>query len=57
MHQFDWLHSPNLMSTTQRLIVKYHRFVRLAADAGIGSVVPTLDVDLAWVRNSSYSIH
>ena len=53
MHKLDWLHSPSLMSTTQRLIVKYHRFVRLAADAPKKTVVPTLDVDLAWV---SYSL-
>jgi hypothetical protein len=50
MSQIDWLHSPNLMSTVQRLIVKYHRFVRLAAAWPGRIVVPTLDVDLAWVR-------
>jgi hypothetical protein len=49
MTQLDWLHSPNLMSTVQRLIVKYHRFVRLAAAYPGRTVVPTLDVDLAWV--------
>lgn len=50
MAKLDWLHSPSLMSTVQRLIVKYHRFVRLAADYPKKTVVPTLDVDLAWVR-------
>ncbi|KAH4044073.1 hypothetical protein HBI24_240210 [Parastagonospora nodorum] len=48
MTKLDWLHSPTLMSTTQRLIVKYHRFVRLAAENPQKIVVPTLDVDLAW---------
>jgi hypothetical protein len=33
-----------------RLIVKYHRFVRLAADHPKKTVVPTLDIDLAWVN-------
>jgi hypothetical protein len=50
MHKLDWLHSPNIMSTVQRLIVKYHRFVRLAAEHPKQTVVPTLDIDLAWVR-------
>jgi hypothetical protein len=54
MHKLDWLHSPNVMSTVQRLIVKYHRFVRLAADYPEKTVVPTLDIDLAWVRQISF---
>jgi hypothetical protein len=49
MRKLDWLHSPSLMATVQRLIVKYHRFVRLAAENPGKTVVPTLDVDLAWV--------
>jgi len=49
MRKLDWLHSPSVMATTQRLIVKYHRFVRLAAENPNKTVVPTLDVDLAWV--------
>jgi hypothetical protein len=56
MHKLDWLHSANLMSTVQRLIVKYHRFVRLAAEHPKQTVVPTLDVDLAWVRPTSYTL-
>ncbi|KAH7082416.1 hypothetical protein FB567DRAFT_474898 [Paraphoma chrysanthemicola] len=48
MAKMDWLHSPSAMPTMQRLIVKYHRFVRLAADHPKKTVVPTLDVDLAW---------
>lgn len=51
MAKLDWLHSPGLMTTVQRLIVKYHRFVRLAADNPGRIVVPTLDVDLAWVSH------
>lgn len=49
MKKLDWLHSPGVMTTAQRLIVKYHRFILLAADAPKKTVVPTLDVDLAWV--------
>jgi hypothetical protein len=49
MTKLDWLHSPNVMSTVPRLIVKYHRFVRLAAENPKKTVVPTLDIDLAWV--------
>ncbi|KAH9873347.1 hypothetical protein J1614_005745 [Plenodomus biglobosus] len=48
MVKIDWLHSPNVMATTQRLIVKYHRFVLLSAGSPKCIVVPTLDVDLAW---------
>ncbi|KAH8708552.1 hypothetical protein GQ44DRAFT_690888 [Phaeosphaeriaceae sp. PMI808] len=48
MKKLDWLHSPSVMSTVQRLIVKYHRFVRLAAENPGKTVVPTLDIDLAW---------
>lgn len=52
MVKLDWLRSPGVMQTTQRLIVKYHRFVRLAAENPGKMVVPTLDVDLAWVSSS-----
>ncbi|KAI8936668.1 hypothetical protein NX059_007065 [Plenodomus lindquistii] len=48
MAKIDWLHSPSVMTTMQRLIVKYHRFVLLAAESKETVVVPTLDVDLAW---------
>lgn len=53
MRKLDWLHSPSLMSTTQRLIIKYHRYVRIAAEAVKKSVVPTLDIDLGWVSFTS----
>jgi len=50
MRKIDWLHSPAAMVTMQRLIVKYHRFIRIIADNPRMIAVPTLDVDLAWVR-------
>jgi hypothetical protein len=47
MHNIDWLHSPALPSTMNRLIVKYTRFVNIMTDK-MHMAVPTLDVDLAW---------
>lgn len=47
MHNIDWLHSPALYSTTQRLLMKYERFVHIMKDRK-HMAVPTLDVDLAW---------
>ncbi|KZF24514.1 hypothetical protein L228DRAFT_245470 [Xylona heveae TC161] len=48
MHQIDWLHSPALSVTIERLRVKYGRFFQIMT-ANPGKVaVPTLDVDLAW---------
>ncbi|KAF2476853.1 uncharacterized protein BDR25DRAFT_338981 [Lindgomyces ingoldianus] len=48
MRNIDWLHSPAVLTTCQRLIVKYHRFVRIVAENPKKVAVPTLDVDLAW---------
>ncbi|KAI9653668.1 MAG: hypothetical protein M1831_005696 [Alyxoria varia] len=48
MADIDWLHSPALFSTCQRLITKYERFLRIMADYPKDMAVPTLDVDLAW---------
>ncbi|KAF2865282.1 hypothetical protein BDV95DRAFT_507594 [Massariosphaeria phaeospora] len=48
MRKIDWLHSPSAVQTMQRLIVKYHRFVRLISENPKKVAVPTLDVDLAW---------
>ncbi|KAF2107457.1 hypothetical protein BDV96DRAFT_653799 [Lophiotrema nucula] len=48
MTKIDWLHSPAGMTTMQRLIVKYHRFVRIIGENPKKIAVPTLDVDLAW---------
>lgn len=48
MHNIDWLHSPALTSTVERLIVKYSRFFNIMASNAKHMAVPTLDVDLAW---------
>ncbi|KAF2465710.1 uncharacterized protein BDR25DRAFT_294736 [Lindgomyces ingoldianus] len=48
MRNIDWLHSPAVLTTAQRLIVKYHRFVQIVAENPNKVAVPTLDVDLAW---------
>jgi hypothetical protein len=48
MHNIDWLHSPALKSTMERLLIKYSRFMKLMADHPKQVAVPTLDVDLAW---------
>jgi len=49
MRKIDWLNSPAVMTTMQRLIVQYHRFIRIIADNPRKVAVPTLAVDLAWV--------
>lgn len=48
MQEIDWLHSPALAATMDRLIVKYERFFKIMADYPKDMAVPTLDVDLAW---------
>ena len=48
MHNIDWLHSPALKNTMERLIIKYARFFQIMADNPRNVAVPTLDVDLAW---------
>jgi Glycine-rich domain-containing protein-like len=50
MVKIDWIHSPALTATADRLIIKYTRFIDImAAYASKGELaVPTLDVDLAW---------
>ena len=48
MHDIDWLHSPALHSTAERLLVKYSRFFQIMAHYPKQVAVPTLDVDLAW---------
>ncbi|KAF2197879.1 hypothetical protein GQ43DRAFT_434772 [Delitschia confertaspora ATCC 74209] len=48
MVKIDWLRSPVVMTTMSRLIVKYHRFIRIIAEHPKKTAVPTLDVDLAW---------
>ena len=48
MYNIDWLHSPNSRETMKRLIQKYERFMNIIAGNSKRTVVPTLDVDLAW---------
>jgi hypothetical protein len=48
MHNIDWLHSPALRSTMNRLLVKYGCFFAIMAAHPGHVAVPTLDVDLAW---------
>jgi hypothetical protein len=48
MDNLDWIHSPALSSTMDRLIAKYAVFFRIMADTPGRMAVPTLDVDLAW---------
>jgi hypothetical protein len=49
MRKYNWLKSPNLSIKLAGLIVKYHRFVNLNTEHPGMPLVPTLDVDLAWV--------
>ncbi|KAH6605505.1 hypothetical protein Trco_004658 [Trichoderma cornu-damae] len=48
MVKIDWLHSPTARDTMSRLILKYERFVQIMKKHPDKTVVPTLDVDLAW---------
>lgn len=48
MDKIDWLHSPAVMATMNRLIEKYHVFLRIMVTSPFTMAVPTLDVDLAW---------
>jgi hypothetical protein len=48
MDNIDWLHSPTVMETADRLIKKYHVFFQIMLDNPSKMAVPTLDVDLAW---------
>ncbi|KAL8865671.1 MAG: hypothetical protein Q9174_006762, partial [Haloplaca sp. 1 TL-2023] len=47
MHAFDWLHSPTVCTTVERLLMKYDRFFRIMAHHPDQTAVPTLDIDLA----------
>ncbi|KAL8817101.1 MAG: hypothetical protein Q9191_008211, partial [Dirinaria sp. TL-2023a] len=48
MHAIDWIHSPALSSTMDRLLIKYSRYFYILAKYKDQVAVPTLDVDLAW---------
>lgn len=48
MHAIDWLHSPAVQSTMNRLLTKYGRYFTILKLNRGKTAVPTLDVDLAW---------
>lgn len=48
MDDIDWIHSPALEATMNRLIAKYGVFFNIMAENMTRVAVPTLDVDLAW---------
>lgn len=48
MDNIDWLHSPTVMETADRLIKKYKVFLDIMHQNPRNMAVPTLDVDLAW---------
>lgn len=48
MDNIDWLHSPTVMQTAERLIKKYKVFLDIMHNNQREMAVPTLDVDLAW---------
>ncbi|EKV07871.1 hypothetical protein PDIG_62120 [Penicillium digitatum PHI26] len=48
MDQIDWLHSPTVFNTMDRLTKKYEVFFQIMIENPEKMAVPTLDVDLAW---------
>lgn len=49
MDKIDWLHSPTIWETANRIIKKYHIFfVQIMLKYPKKMAVPTLDVDLVW---------
>jgi hypothetical protein len=48
MHSIGWVRSPTAPSTMTRLLTKYLRFIDLMAAHPFQTLVPTLDIDLAW---------
>ncbi|KAH8693824.1 hypothetical protein BGW36DRAFT_361660 [Talaromyces proteolyticus] len=48
MDDIDWIHSPALLATMDRLIRKYGIFFDIMVSNPKHMSVPTLDVDLAW---------
>ncbi|KAI7971435.1 hypothetical protein EIK77_003491 [Talaromyces pinophilus] len=48
MDNLDWIHSPAVAATMQRLIRKYDVFFQIMISHANKMAVPTLDVDLAW---------
>lgn len=48
MDNLDWIHSPAVAATMERLIRKYDVFFQIMISHTNKMAVPTLDVDLAW---------
>ncbi len=48
MHAIDWIHSPALNSTMNRILTKYGRYIAIIGSNPNKVAVPTLDVDLVW---------
>lgn len=48
MDNLDWIHSPAVAATMERLIRKYDIFFQIMISHSNKMAVPTLDVDLAW---------
>ena len=48
MDNLDWIHSPAVAATMDRLIRKYDIFFQIMISHANKMAVPTLDVDLAW---------
>jgi hypothetical protein len=48
MDNLDWIHSPAVAATMDRLIRKYGIFFQIMISHANQMAVPTLDVDLAW---------
>ncbi|KAJ5095679.1 Protein of unknown function DUF1399 [Penicillium alfredii] len=48
MDNIDWLHSPTVMDTANRIVDKYRVFFRIMMENPRHMAVPTLDVDLGW---------
>ncbi|EPS41607.1 hypothetical protein H072_4491 [Dactylellina haptotyla CBS 200.50] len=47
-NDLNWYHSPALRNTASRACVRYNRFISLMRSRAKKTLVPTLDIDLAW---------
>ncbi|KAF3941605.1 hypothetical protein ABW19_dt0208588 [Dactylella cylindrospora] len=48
VQNMDWYHSPSIRSTMERCCLRYNRFLSLMRSRPKKTLVPTLDIDLAW---------
>ncbi|KAJ6262674.1 hypothetical protein Dda_3486 [Drechslerella dactyloides] len=48
VQDLDWYHSPAVRATVERAGVRYDRFITLMRIRSKKTLVPTLDIDLAW---------